>query len=118
MTTFATRFLGTAWDMLVALHGQAVTYTPFGGSGTSITAMWRPGQMLMGYLPSGTQEVALGVLRASSSDIATPDPRDTVTIQGVVWAVVSIGRRTPVVELQLETRDQRMIGGARHRLEH
>lgn len=117
MSTFSDQVQGTAWDSLAAIHGQTVTYTPYSGEPSSVTGIWTPGQIMPGYYPDGEQEVSVGVLRLSGAAVAAPDIRDTVTIAGTTWAVKSIGRVNPILELQLEAREQRAVGGANARIE-
>jgi len=114
VTVFDEMVQGTAWAAMVLTRGRTVTYTPHGGQGTSITAVWTESEVLAGYMPDSEQEVRLGLLRASALDVSDPDTRDTVTMDGVTWAVVFIGRTSPIVDLQLETRRvRRVIGGDR-----
>ena len=117
MTTFDTAFLAKAWPKLVAQFGETVAYTPHGGSASDISGIWHPGQILTAYYTDGSAEVAVGVLKVSSADVASPDTRDKVVIGGVTWAVKVVERHGATVHLQLETRDQRAIGGAHTRIE-
>ena len=114
MTTFATEFVAEAWPDLVAEFGETQIYTPLGGSPTSVTIIFHPNQTLPGYYPDGEQSVALAVANASVADIANPNLEDAFTINGAVWAVAGIGQRRPIVELQLERREQRRLGGTEH----
>ena len=101
---------GTGWDSLTAVLGKSVTYNPNGGTPAIITALWSPNETLPEYYPDGEQDVALGVIIVSPGDVATPDNRDTFTIDSVVWAVKTIGAATPLISMQLERRVQRGIG--------
>lgn len=117
MTTFDTRFLAGAWPKLAGEFGRTVTYTAHGGSPAEITAIWHPGQILTSYYTDGSAEVAIGVLVASSADISAPDTRDQVVIGDATWAVKAVERAGATVRLQLETRDQRVVGGAHSRIQ-
>ena len=114
MTTFATEFVAQAWPDLAAKFGETVTYTALGVAGAAITAVWLPNQVLTGYYPDGEQAVSVGVLRASPADVPNPNLEDVVTISGATWAVAAIAQQTPIVEMQLERREQRRLGGTEH----
>jgi len=110
LSNFETMVQGSAWSALAAHFGRTVTYSPHEGQEKSITAIWNPNRTLPEYYPDGEQKVARGVLRVNPADVPNPDERDSFTIDDVVWPVVVIGRRTPILELQLETRQLRTIG--------
>lgn len=113
---FDSMFRGGAWPAHLAHFGggQVVTITPYGGSATTVDAIWNPGRRLYEVLDDGARQASSGVLRVALSEVSgwTPDVRDTVTIDSVAHAVVAIARPdgAPVVELELEAVTQRRIG--------
>ena len=115
MSRFATQFQGGPWAQLADLHGREITYTARGGSSSNITAIWEVSTVGTMDYPGGQQSIQTARLQASGADIPNPDPEDTVTVDGVVWAVTDEGveQTSPVVVLRLERRDQRRLGGRR-----
>lgn len=107
---------GAAWDSLVAVYGESVTYTPSGGAPVAITAVWNGNDVLPGHMVDGEQLLKTGTLLASAEDIAAPSLSDMFTIGGAVYGVTGIGRTAPFVELQLERRTQVSLGGDPQRL--
>lgn len=93
------------------------TYTPNSGDPSTITAIWSFNQTLPEEYEDGQQSVASGVLRVDPADVTDPDDRDTATIDSVVYAVKSIGRRFPILELHLEAPVLRRVGGVGSRTE-
>lgn len=114
MSTFSTAF-AAARAMLDSHFGVTFSWTPKGRAAvTGLTGRWSPGQVLRNYYPDGSQEIALGVLRAAPSTLPGASIEDTVTIGGEVYAVKEFGNRAPVLELQLERRTQVRLGGDNH----
>ena len=107
----------SAWPALAQIYGRAVSYVRYGENAKTITGIWHPNQIMPGYYPDGEQNLELGVLRVGAADIADPDTRDSVIIDGTTWAVKSINQRGAICEMQLEKRDQRKVGGESERIQ-
>lgn len=88
---FETDFIVTARANLQALHGVSVTYTPRGGAGSSVTAIFEDAVEL------GAD--SRGVFRLSKADVAQPARNDTIT-----YAVHAGDSRTWVVEEYTDTK--------------
>jgi len=115
-TTFDSLMQSAGWPSLVAQFGQTVTYTPSGGEGSSITAIWHADRTLPNFYIDSQQDVETGVLVVSPDDVMNPNINgDTVTISGTTYAVVELGKLTPLVEMQLITRVRRAIGAGHER---
>ena len=115
-TIFDSLMQSAGWPSLVAQFGQTVTYTPAGGEGTSISAVWYADRTLPNFYIDSQQDVETGVLVASPADVTSPNINgDTVIIGGTTYAVVELGKVTPLVEMQLITRVRRAIGAGHER---
>ena len=107
---FSEIFKSSPSDLLNEIHGIDATYTPDGGEGYSVTGRWHPDRTLPQYFMDGEQDVSVGVFIVNPDDVSDPSDKDSVTIDGAVYAVVEIGRTDIVLELQLEKREQRYVG--------
>jgi hypothetical protein len=67
--------------------GETVTYTANGVAGASITAIWEPAQNIGQGYDDGRGETYRGALYCLTSDVASPDRRDTFTIGSTTWQV-------------------------------
>ena len=110
MSNFDAMVQADEWSILAAEFGRAVTYTAYGGSAATITAVWEPGGSAPEIYEDGEQAVSRGTITAHPDDVASPDLRDTFTIASEAWAVVSITTTAPLVELELEKRAHRRVG--------
>ena len=64
--------------------GESITYTPLGGSGSTINALYQTEQLfddMGGYI--GAQLSAA----VSNTDVSSPREGDTITIGSTVWTV-------------------------------
>ena len=108
MTDFDTMIQGAGWDLLSEVHGTTAksivaSWTPAGAGAQTVDGLWSPGEIVPGYVMTGEDEIERGVLTMNPADLTgLPAVHDTVTIDGVVWAVVAIGRVSPLSEVQLE----------------
>ena len=110
-TTFDAAFLADAWPALVDEFGRVATYYARGsGSGSAVTVIFLLNRTLPQYVATGEQIGETAVVKASADDIATPHLDDTFALNGETWAVVDIGRVSPLVEFQVERRSQRNVG--------
>ena len=91
--------------------GQTVGYIPDGGVSSDITAIWHPGQVLPSFYPDGVLAVLYGILKVNPDDVSAPTDRDSVTIDGDVWAVKEFKYGKNNLNMQLERRVQRTVGG-------
>ncbi len=114
-TMFEQMARGAVWDDLARVHGRTVTHNPKGGTPVDITAIWHPNQIIPGVYDDGTQTVEMGVLVVNPA--STPGIEDTFMIDGETWAMKSLGRLTPFIELQLERREQERLGGEGARIQ-
>lgn len=118
MTLHQDIFVASSWPALFAVHGQEATLRPRGVEADDVDGvevLWQLGQLVTGYQPEDIGLVAehFGVLRARPADYAAPHGDDHWVIDGEVWGVASIARRTPLVTVQLRRYDQAHVRGAR-----
>ena len=109
----------------VTEQGETVTYTAFGGSPVSVTAIWDPlesvpaapdpslsrGSINTAGVGEARSRIQRGTLQALPADIAAPDERDTFTISGSDYAVQEIVVREWLLEFLLVRMDQHRSGG-------
>lgn len=95
----------------VTEQGETVTYTAFGGSPVSVTAIWDPLESSPETPGEGRMRTQRGTLQALPSAITTPDERDTFTIGAVVYAVERVAQREWLLEFDLVRMDQHRSGG-------
>lgn len=113
---FETDFAASAWAVLASVHGRTLTYTPDGGVGATVTGIWEPREVAPSSSPDGGQARSAGVVQLAGSDAPDPTDRDSVTIDAVVYAVLRVVRRGPVVELEVESREELRVGGDASRI--
>lgn len=116
MVRFDSQFQGATWNAHLATFGEPITLTPGatgGPSAATVSAVVERGRILDGVNTDGRSSAAFAVVAIKPGAIAswTPDTRDTVTFDGVLYAVEHIEQLTPVVELQVVRYTQRRIGG-------
>ena len=89
--------------MLASIHGETVSYTPSGGSPTSVTAIFDRGRCIDPKFTDTRGRRAFGVLSVRTGALSnwTPSTSDVATIAGVTYAVSFIGDLEPYVKLQL-----------------
>jgi len=131
METFEKQFANSGGgenpcDVLAAsFNPVTVTYTPHSGEASSFTARWKPDgtagryrgldTMVERFQPDGEQQLTTGTLLINPSDLSSVDLRDKLAFGGTTYAVVSVGRMTPVLELCVEARVQHRLGGSGQR---
>ncbi len=72
---------------------EAITYTPFGGSGTPINGIIdrEPGGVSYGGDGQGTdQEAIVTVIDDATTGVTSPAIKDSVTFDGKIWGVVEV----------------------------
>ncbi|MFA5436123.1 MAG: hypothetical protein WC372_08815 [Candidatus Neomarinimicrobiota bacterium] len=74
--------------------GQAITYTPAGGTPISCTGIFTPGENL-DDAQWKTALQASAILRVLKTDVPTWTQRDSVVIDTVTWEVVKAMSETP-----------------------
>lgn len=97
-------------DVINPGHGETVTYTPFGGSGVSITAVWHPRIIERRNRPDAEKQVKAGTIECSLVDVASPSDRDQFTISGDVYAVERFISVHPSVVASLAEYTGRTLG--------
>ena len=101
---------GVGFSVLQEVHGETVTYTPDGGAGVSITALWRPRGVEADYNTDGEQQRKDGEIECSLDDVTAASDRDTFTISSVVYRVERVTSTHPTVVADLVKLTDRTIG--------
>jgi len=99
MSQFKNDFALSPTDLLEAAFGDNITYTPSGGSPSTLTARWYPNENI-GFSIGG-DNADFGVIRIAAADISNPTSADSIAISGVTWSIVQIGKESPFWELLL-----------------
>ena len=111
MTVFDTEFLADAWPALAIEFGETVTYTPAGGIPVDVTAIVDEREEVTAFDPDATiRERRAEVLLSADAITSEPNNRDSFTIDGETWAVVSVQERRPIVRFVCEMRRARRVG--------
>lgn len=102
MSEAADVFKGVGLDALLAYHGEAVTYTPKGGSGRSFLAIWTGRDARLEPRADGVRKVFEGLLTVVlSSDetvgVGDPGTGDTVLVGGETFTVIEDQGRDDVL---------------------
>jgi hypothetical protein len=100
---------------------DTVTYTPNGGSGVDISAIWSGEQSAGSDYDDGRGEVAHGHVICSKGDVATPHRLDTFTIGGETWRIDQDAERwqdsnAGLITIQLVRFDREEVSGEGHRI--
>jgi len=113
MTDFSENFSASAWDMLISMFGEAVSYTAGGGAAATITAIVRRGGGSSGGPASETRTYDDGRLNrkfasaaVNKSDVAAPAVSDTIVIDTLTYVVEEIvNEDANIAVLRLSTAD-------------
>ena len=121
MTRFSDLFVGSR-RRLMAAFGQVITYTAYGSSAASITAIWSGEQAAGSDYDDGIQEIARGDVICSTADVASPDRRDTFTIGGETWRISRDEDRWEIdnvglITMRLVKYAREEVSGAGHRID-
>lgn len=87
-SVFDEAFAAAGWAALQAQFGEAVTYTPAGGSGSSVTAVVHREEEREIDSGDGIWREVVCEVSVGTADVASPGLGDQVTFDGVDWAVV------------------------------
>ncbi len=94
-----------------------VTRTPRGGAEVTLAvAIWNEDATLPEYFDSDAQVNRRGVLTVDPAEVLNPHVEDAYTINGVPFACTQVGDRVPLLDLQLESREQREVVNEQHRV--
>lgn len=112
MPRFEDDFQVSPNDMLENMFAETVTYRPKGNSDNDvdILARWRPDQIITNLDYDGDQTILTGLMTCNPADVTSPSKDDQFVINSEVWQVDTIGRRTPLLDLQLKNFDQESVG--------
>lgn len=100
-TVFEGLFADSGSGLLNHFIGQSVIPITEAGDQAAITGRWTPGETLPNWYPDGQVEARRGVLRCKPSDWPAASTSHRARIDGLTYAVESIGARQPTLELQL-----------------
>jgi hypothetical protein len=110
---FDRAFQASAKETLLRVFGVAVIYNPYGGSSINVTAVFERTADTVEY-EGAESVVSRATLTVKATDIPGVDMRDTVTIDGVTWAVLSTESRVGgMITIELYNRVPRTRGTAR-----
>jgi len=116
MSTFSDEFVAAAWPDQGTYFGRTVTATPPVGDASDITMKWHYEGSELAYGEGGAQRVHRGRGVVNPADLAADPDNYTFTIDGVVYAVESIGQRLPLLELTLVSRRDDEVMHQQHRV--
>ena len=78
---------------LLAYFGETITYTPRGGSGSSITAVVNRDAIEDVLDDRGDHTIKTVLVTISQADVAAPAVDDSITVDSVTYAVKEIASR-------------------------
>lgn len=109
---FESDLVGSSFDVLGHVHGEAVTYdsTSTGGGPVAGTGIWSPFEQVPDAEIVG-QEVLAGMLEVASAFVAAPNESHRVTVRGVVYGVLSFELTAIGWALKLRHLNQAIQGG-------
>ena len=73
--------------IVLADFGQSITYTAYGVAGASITAIFSGTSTEVRIYDDGRRTVYVAEVYCSTTDVSSPDKRDTFTVSGTTWQV-------------------------------
>ena len=97
-------------------HAETITYTPAGGSGSSIIAVVDDQGISRDFELTGEDSLRSAFVLIQLSDVAAPAIGDSVTYDGSTWTVVAVQKDTAAAQLTIETRTDRRKYPEGHRL--
>lgn len=107
---FDSNFATTPWGVLTAFHGESVTYTPHGGSPSTITVIWTPEGVAPDASDDTSQVPRRGVVKAKPSDVTGPEKGDKFTINSEVYVLKEVLGRLPYVTLEVVLQTSNSLG--------
>lgn len=90
MTAFSTRFAASSWPVLLAQHGESVTYHQPGEDDVVLTAIFTLDNAdLVDIEPGSRDDTRTGSLQVAKTALASPSRDDSATIRSEKWNVLT-----------------------------